>query len=219
MSLGERLHFLRSYLRDPLTVGAIGPSSRRLGEALIRPFARRRRASRVLEIGAGTGAVTRRVIALLREGDHFDVCEIDERLADVIEAVVLSEPSLAPARTAGRVRLLRCAAEQVDTPEGYDFVISGLPFTTFEPAVVDAVLASVRRNLRPGGVFSYFEYIGLRRLNQTLAIGRVRRRVHAVSTVLDGHIDRHQFNRETVLWNLPPAIARHWRFDGAGTEL
>ena len=212
MSLSETLQFFRSYLDDPSVVGAVAPSSRRLAAALVRPFARRTRGARVLEIGAGTGRISRRIAHLLRPDDHFDICEIKDGLADTIESEVLSHPRLHVACRDGRIRLLRCPAQNIRNPEGYDFIVSGLPFTAFGPALVESILASVRRNLRPGGVFSYFEYVGLRKLNHTLAIGRSRRRIRAVSALLDRHIDRHQFSRETVLLNLPPAHARHWRF-------
>ena len=212
MSLNETLCFFKSYLDDPSGVGAIAPSSRHLAAALVQPFAKRRRPARVLEIGAGTGRITRRIAHLLTSRDHFDICEIKDALADALEFEVLSRPRLQQARRDGHVRLLRCPAQDIQDPQGYDFIISGLPFTAFQPALVEAILSSIRRNLRPGGVFSYFEYVGLRTLNRTLAVGSRRRRIRTVSALLDRHIDRHQFSRETVLLNLPPAHARHWHF-------
>ncbi|MFH0982046.1 MAG: methyltransferase [Planctomycetota bacterium] len=213
MSLTETLRFFRSYLNDPSVVGAVAPSSRYLAAALVRPFAHRRQGSRILEIGAGTGRITRCILGLLRPDDHFDICEINEGFADLLESRVLAKPQLQKTRRDGRIRLLRCPAESIRDPEGYDFIISGLPFTAFETTLVREILAAVRRNLRPGGVFSYFEYVGLRRLNGTLSVGRGRRRIRRVSALLDRHIDRHQFSRETVLLNFPPAHARHWRFE------
>ena len=215
MSLSERLQFFRSYLDDPSVVGAVAPSSHRLAAALVRPFATCAHGARVLEIGAGTGRITGRIARLLRAHDHLDICEINAGFADAIESGVLARPRLRQARRDGRIRLLRCPAQSIWDSEGYDFIISGLPFTSFEPALVEAILLAVRRNLRPRGVFSYFEYVGLRKLNHALAVGRKRRRIRKVSALLDRHIDRHQFDRETVLLNLPPAHARHWRFETA----
>ncbi len=215
MSLGETLHFFRSYLHNPAVVGAVAPSSRRLAVALVRPFAERQRGARVLEVGAGTGRITARIAYLLRSDDHFDICEINPSFADLIETEVLAKARLRQALGDGRIRLLRCPAQDIREPQGYDFIISGLPFTAFEPALVRTILAAVRRNLRPGGVFSYFEYVGLRKLNHALAVGRRGERIRRVSALLDRHIRRHQFRRETVLFNLPPAHARHWRFEPA----
>jgi len=198
MSLSESFLFFRSYLNEPSVVGAVLPSSTSLATALLRPFARRARAARVLEIGAGTGSVT-------------------ERIADLMCPEVLAAPRLQRARRHGRIRVLRCPAETIVDVEGYDFIVSGLPLTAFEPRLVKAILASVRRNLRPGGVFSYFEYVGLRKLNRSLAMGKGRRRIRRVSALLDRHIHRHQFSCETVLSNIPPAHARHWRFEAAAS--
>lgn len=214
MPLSETVRFLKVSMREPMVVGAVAPSSKFLVDALVRPFSRRRHPSRVLEIGAGTGRVTRRIGQLMGPEDHFDICEIQHSFADLIEATVLAAPRLAEARRDGRIRLLRCPAQDIVDPIGYDFIISGLPFTAFEPELVVKLLQAVRRNLRPGGVFSYFEYLALRRLNSTFALGRGRRRIHAVSALLDKHIGEHEFRRETVLLNVPPAYARHWRFEG-----
>ena len=213
MFVVETLRFFRSYLRDPSVVGAVAPSSRSLATALIRPFANRTRGSRVLEVGAGTGRITRRIAHLLNPNDHLDICEIKDNFADTIESRLLSKPPLQQAHREGRIRLLRCPAQDIRDTQDYDFIISGLPFTAFEPTLVEAILDSIRRNLKPGGIFSYFEYVGLRRLNHTLALGRRRKRIRRVSALLDRHIDCHQFSRETVLLNLPPAHARHWRFN------
>jgi len=217
MSLRGSLHFFRSYLNEPSVVGAVLPSSSRLGAALLRPFAGRDAAARVLEIGAGTGSITECITDRMRPDDHLDICEINRDFANRIESKVLAAPRLQRARRRGRIRVLCCPAEAIVDVEGYDFIVSGLPLTAFEPRLVKAILSSVRRNLRPGGVFSYFEYVGLRRLNRSLAMGKSRRRIRRVSALLDYNIKRHQFSRETVLSNIPPAHARHWRFEAVAS--
>lgn len=212
MPISEAVKFLKLYMREPSVVGAVAPSSKYLAAALARPFAHRTAPSRVLEIGAGTGRVTRRIVQLLGLEDHLDICEIQSAFAELIEAQVLASPPAVQARAQGRIRLLRCPAQDIVDPIGYDFVISGLPFTAFQPELVETILAAVRRNLRPGGVFSYFEYLALRGLKRTFSRGRNGRRIRAVSALLDRHIRDYQFDRQTVLLNIPPAYARHWRF-------
>jgi hypothetical protein len=61
-------------------------------------------------------------------------------------------------------------------------------------------------------VFSYFEYVGLRRLLTTFSMGKGKRRVTEISTYMDAQIRSHQFARRFVMPNLPPALARHLRF-------
>lgn len=212
MPLEARLRFLKGYLWSPAQVGAIGPSSRALAAALCEPFRRFSGYARVLEVGAGTGAVTRHLGSLLSATDELDICEINADFADILEHDVLTHADLAPGVAAGRVRLLCSAVQELTYENRYDFVISGLPLTAFELSEVQEVFGVIRRCLKPGGVFSYFEYLALRKTSRLFSRGPRRTRIRAVSAYLSRNIRDHQFERRTVLQNLPPAYARHLRF-------
>lgn len=212
MGLAERWRFLKGFLARPNIVGSVAPSSRALAAALCEPYRRFERPARVLEVGAGTGAVTRYLGPLLGEKDELDICEIDAGFADILESGVLTGTDFVHRVAAGRVRLLRLAVQDLTVEDRYDFIISGLPLNSFELRDVQEIFDVVRRSLRPGGVFSYFEYVGLRRTSRLFAVGRRRERIRLVSRYLSNHIRNHQFHRRTVMTNLPPAHARHLRF-------
>jgi phospholipid N-methyltransferase len=207
--------FLRRYLAAPQLVGAVTPSSRFLARALAAPFAERGKPARVLEVGAGTGAVTERLIKLLGPEDHLDICEIQPEFATIIDRTILSEPKAAEMRAKGQVSLLCCPVQTIRAVVPYDYIISGLPLTAFAPGTVRDVMESIRVNLAPSGVFSYFEYVGLRRLRVWLSSLRGKHEARVVSDMLTGQIQTHEIGRQTVWCNLPPAYARYWQFDGA----
>ena len=213
VELGHRWRFLSRYFRAPNTVGAIAPSSRALAEALCEPLRNAGHPVSVLEVGAGTGAITRYLGTILGEHDELDICEIQHDFADILERDVLSDPHFAPLVTQGRVRLFRLPVQMLPGNKRYDFVISGLPLTAFELEDVRNVFDVVRRCLKPGGVFSYFEYLGLRRTSRTFALGKRRARIRAVSAYLTSTLRRHRFATTTVFQNFPPAHAHHLRFD------
>jgi phosphatidylethanolamine/phosphatidyl-N-methylethanolamine N-methyltransferase len=213
MSMSGRLRFLHRYLTVPNVVGAVSPSSAQMAEALVAPFAKRQEPACVLEVGAGTGAVTRVIGQHLGPADRLDVCEIEPALADVLDREVLNEGPLAAARAEGRVRLIRGPVQQINSPGAYDFIIAGLPFTAFTVADVREILRVIQRCLKPGGTFSYFEYVGLRRLACAAAMLSGRIRVRRVSAYLNRRIAAHQVGIATVWRNLPPAYARYWQFD------
>ena len=213
MLLSQTLTFFRQYLTSPGVVGAVTPSSRYLAAALAAPFARRREPARVLEVGAGTGSVTRALARHFGPADRLDVCEIEPTLADVLESGVLRSGVLGAARREGRVRLIRGPVQEICAPDTYDFVVSSLPFNAFGRADVQQILTVIERNLKPGGVFSYFEYIGVRLVRSSFPLDLRRRRFREVSAFLKQQIKSHQVARKTVWLNIPPAHARHWRFD------
>jgi len=210
---GQRWQFLGRYLRDPKTVGAIAPSSQALAEALSQPFRNSTGPASVLEVGAGTGPVTRYLGTILRAGDSLDICEINPDFADLLERDVLSNAHFAPFVAESRVSLLRLPVQELPEDKQYDFVISGLPLTAFDLRDVQHVFRVVRRCLKPGGIFSYFEYLGLRRTSRTLAIGKRRARIRAVSAYLTENLRQHRIATKTVLQNLPPADVHHLCFD------
>lgn len=214
----KRLHhipFLQRFLADPQQVGSVLPSSRRLAAALTKPFADRSKPARVLEAGAGTGPITRRLADLLGPDDHLDICEVDDRFVELLQHRLLATGPLADAHRQGRVRLLHCPVQDIQAGDPYDFIISGLPLNGFEPQVVVTVLDTFQTLLRPGGILSFFEYVGARHLLGLSPRRASRRRIRAVSRLLDTRIAAHQVDRHTVLANFPPAHARHWQFDSA----
>jgi phosphatidylethanolamine/phosphatidyl-N-methylethanolamine N-methyltransferase len=213
MALDKSLTFLRRYLAAPSRVGAIAPSSRTLARKLAEPFLAREKPARVLEVGAGTGPVTRFLGEHLGPEDVLHICEIDPRFADILERDVLSRGALARGRAEGRVRLIRAGIEEITIPNTYDYILCGLPFTAFAPGDVRKILRVIEKNLKPGGVFSYFEYRGMRRLACTFLRGSGRRRVRRVSRIMDRGIARHEVARRTAWRNAPPAWARHWVFE------
>ncbi len=210
---GGRLTFLRAFLSQPYRIGSPIPSSRHLAHALMGPFSRRERPAKVLEVGAGTGAITRHIGFEMGAGDELSICEMQPALASHIQRKVLAEPQFASAVREGRVTLAACAIQDFPLTSQYDYVISGLPLNAFSERDVREILDVMRRLLKPGGVFSYFEYVALRRLRKTASVGRARVQMRGVSSVLEDHIERFQFDRQIVLANIPPAYARHWRFE------
>jgi len=197
----------------------VAPSSRSLALALCEPYRAHSGPANVLEIGAGTGAITRHLGRLLRPKDTLDICEIRRDFVDVIERDVLSYPSFIPAVESGRVRLLCQPVQEISVEQGYDFVISALPFTAFHLKDVEAIFDVIAACLKPNGVFSYFEYVGFRRTTRALLWGRERARIRSVSAFLNQRIRTHQFAHRTVFQNVPPAHARHLRFSNNGQDL
>ncbi len=213
--IGRRIRFLSRYIKNPNVVGAVSPSSRALSAAVSEPYRRCGRRCDVLEVGAGTGPVTRYLGTILKQDDTLDVCEIESEFADILESEVLAGLDFEKPKEEGRVRVLRHPIQELSPDKTYDFVISGLPLTAFELSDVEEVFDVIRRCLKPGGVFSYFEYIGLRRTSRVLSLGKKRARVRAVSRYLTTNIREHEIARDKVIGNLPPAYARHLRFETA----
>lgn len=145
----EAALFGREWLRAPLRVGAVAPSSAKLARAItdgLRPAD-----GPILELGPGTGVFTS---ALLARG-------IAARKLAAIEASEGFASSLA--RLHKEIAVIHGDAARVGHlnpfgPAAAGAVVCGLPLLSIPPAKVLRILAGSFWALRPGGEFRLFTY-------------------------------------------------------------
>jgi phosphatidylethanolamine/phosphatidyl-N-methylethanolamine N-methyltransferase len=202
--------FFREFVRNYHTTGAVLPSGRFLGAALARFVAQpSQQPRRILEVGPGTGAVTRHIIAALRPGDQFDLVELNSSFVEHLRVRFQSDPSF---RLVGeRARVLHCPVEDLPADATYHAIVSGLPLNNFGVEDVRRILSVMCGLLEPGGTLSFFEYIAVRRL-KTLVSGRAeRQRLRGVGQVMGELLAAHELHRDWILPNIPPAWVHHLR--------
>ena len=184
--------FLRRWLANPLHMGAIAPS----GPALARAMARAARMNDagngglVVELGPGTGAVTRALIRAGIEADRLVLVERDRHLHAWLE------------RCFPRAMVLHSDARRLDRlliPERNGpiaTVVSSLPLNSLPRRERDEIVRAAFRVLTNDGTLIQYSY-GLLSPLPGRAFGVVGKRV------------------AFVLPNLPPATV--WRFSHAAS--
>lgn len=146
----HRLEFFRRWLRDPFNVAAVAPSGRMLARRMALGIGAD---FTVVELGAGTGTLTRAILAARVQEQNLHLVERDSDFVAILE------------REFPVARIHRGNAESADAllPElvGHvDCVVSGLPILWFDRGKKAAILESAFRLLRPGGFFQQFTYLG-----------------------------------------------------------
>ena len=184
----EHRLFLRRWLRAPMHVGAVAPSSRQLGDAMARLVPKEGNGT-VVELGGGTGVIT---ASLLRSGIDADRLVVVERDAELHRHLQERFPGLKI--------LLGDAGELGEAlkPLGIhkaDAVISGLPLLSMPRAVQDRILEQVLALLAPGAPMIQYTYGPMSPVD--------RRRFKLKGTVA-----------KRVAANLPPASVWVYRREG-----
>lgn len=207
--------FLREYRTNFKHTGAVLPSGNALGRALTR-FVRERATDdksaaprRVLEVGPGTGAVTRHICEQLSASDRVDLCELNASFVDVLRRRLREEPTFSDASS--RVEIHHCPVEKLPSGTQYDVIISGLPLNNFEAAEVEHILKLLAGLLKPGGTLSFFQYIGIRKLRAVTSSANDRVRLRGIARAMDDLLERGEFRRDHVWVNVPPAYVHHVR--------
>jgi phosphatidylethanolamine/phosphatidyl-N-methylethanolamine N-methyltransferase len=186
-----RLRFLGAFVREPLTVGALWPSSAALARKVLDScdFSP---GDTVVELGPGTGAFTKLILDRLRGHGRFLAIEINKTNVSVLRR-----------RFAG-LEIIHDSAEHLPRYLGRkkaNCVISGLAWGNMLPRTQNRMLAAVLRSVMPGGQFVAFAYVHAAWYPTSV---RFRRR-------LARHFDRVETT--SIVWrNLPPAfVYRCWR--------
>src|SRR5437588_9682044 len=94
----EYVNFFREFRRNFHDTGAILPSGWFLARALAGPLRGPRPIARILEVGPGTGAVTRAIARRMLPGDRLDAVEINATFAGLLSQRIASEPVFAAHR-------------------------------------------------------------------------------------------------------------------------
>jgi phosphatidylethanolamine/phosphatidyl-N-methylethanolamine N-methyltransferase len=203
--------FFRECRQHFHTTGAILPSSRFLARALVRPLHGPRPAWRILEVGPGTGSVTREIARRMTPADRLDAVEINARFAELVERRVRQERAFARCRD--RIEIITAAVQDLLGTGMYDLIVSGLPLNNLSPHEVREIFATYNRLLKPGGTLTFYEYTLVRQLKSPFVDRRERRRLFRVGRVMRGYIRDYQIRRERIFINVPPATVRYLRFE------
>lgn len=202
------LTFFKEVRENFTELGQVAPSSTDLSRRMTAPISNLTGKRKILEVGPGTGGVTKQIVNLLKPGDELIICEINPRLLKLVEA------KLEKLSIDKKIRIsFVCAPVQElsgQFKKGYfDAIISSLPFTNFPPELVSEILGLYRKLLRKGGILTFYEYLALRRVGQIFRKPAERKRVTGVDKVLvkweKDLKGKKKISRSVSFLNLPPA--------------
>ncbi|WP_260478859.1 class I SAM-dependent methyltransferase [Kibdelosporangium aridum] len=174
--------FFAAAMRRPGVIGAVAPSSPGLAD-LLAAITPTTGSPMVVELGPGTGSVTAAIQRRLPATGRHIAVEIDQAMIDFLAA---AHPGVDVVHGD--------AANLTDLGVRADAVVSGLPWSLFQPELQRRILDQVAAILTPDGAFTTFAY---RHAGALAGARSFHRLLHAV---FDEVIISH-----TIWRNMPPA--------------
>jgi len=151
-NIPESILFLKRWLKNPLQIGAVLPSSASLSN-LIAGFVRQTPDGIVVELGGGTGCLTRSLLQAGVPAHKLFVVELDQELhkflkgtfpgVNIIQGNAAELHKLIPQEYHGRVSC----------------VISGMPMSTIPNEVVKKIVNRTFQVLDPEGFLLQYTYL------------------------------------------------------------
>ena len=193
---GWRLFFSQS-LRSPATTAAIVPSSRFLAAALLRSIDFGR-AGTVLELGAGTGAITSEILRRLDGNSTLYTVDVNPAFISHVRRRIRDK----------RVVPILGAAENLDALlrhrgiTGVDAIVSSLGLSTMDEGRRNLILALAAKYLAGNGVMSQFQYL------HANSAAKLASRFGLTPFCEEGLLRRYfrRVSHEKVFLNMPPAV-------------
>lgn len=148
----SRWSILREFIRDPLSTGTVCSSS----PSLCRKIASSEcltNADVVVELGAGTGCISRHVSRSLKNGATFISIEKNPQLYKTL------------VEQQSDTRFVLDAAEnlpailQQHSVTKADVIISSLPWASFSTTLQNQITHAIRASLKPDGIFITYAYV------------------------------------------------------------
>lgn len=186
--------FLKKFLQNPGEIGSVIPSSAHLAEAMTEQLSKLPPGDRcILEVGAGTGAITKHLIQQLTEGDTLDIVELAPEFCEILAQKYSDHPN---------VRIHCCSILEWSPEKPYDTIISSLPLNALDHLLVSEILEKFLEIGAPGCAISYYEYAALPALKSLFSKENNR---EAIIQFIEDHGDT-----SSIIWaNLPPARVHH----------
>ena len=188
-----KLQFLKEFIKHPVMVGSIIPSSDRLIEKMLGPvdWASTRL---FVEYGPGVGTFTRPILERMAPDATLLTIDTNADFTAYLKADIQDERLVAVTGSAADV-------EKIIAAHGFDkadYVLSGLPFSTLPAGVGDAIGAATARVIRTGGAFLVYQFSP------------------KVRDFIAPHFER--LDRGFEWWNVPPAtLFWAWREEVVAT--
>lgn len=211
MGLRDRLAFLTQMRADFHHTGAVQPSSRYLARAMTRPLcqAGRSRARRLLEIGPGTGPVTREIARCMGSEDSLVCYEINPEFARLLESLVSAAPEFASVRDV--IRIHNAPVQELEADEPFDFVVCSAPLNNFDADTIEEIFSVSFAALRDEGTFTFFGYALFPALKRLASRAAARQSIDVARATKARWLSRYETGSGLVLRNIPPARVHYLR--------
>jgi len=148
-----RLQFLRGFLKHPVMVGSIIPSSRTVIERMLAPVDWQN-TRLFVEYGPGVGTFTRPILEKLAKDATLLTIDTNSEFNEFLEQSIDDPRLVAVTGSAADV-------ESILAERGFkqaDYVLSGIPFSTLPPGLGEAIGEATAKVIRPGGAFLVYQF-------------------------------------------------------------
>jgi len=150
--MNENIRFLQAFLKHPLKVGAVAPSSPELAAEMLQGM-RPDENNILLELGVGTGAITKFLTGIIPNKESYLGIELDDALARSVSSKFGDLNIVSGSAT---------DAYSIHKESGLgkvSYVVCCLPFVSLPREISECVLVEIDKFMEEGCTLRLFQYV------------------------------------------------------------
>ena len=191
--MNENIQFLQAFIKNPLKVGSILPSSPELASKMLEGIAPDEN-NVVIELGVGTGAITKHLEEIVPDERSYLGIEVD---ADLVKSLRTKFPDFKIVR--GNARDLEKIHKKTNLGK-VSYIISCLPFVSIPNEIGEEILNEIDKFMQLGCMFRTFQYAPSYYMPSAIKLREFMRKRYGKSK-----------KSKLIVNNLPPAITLTWK--------
>jgi len=174
------------FIKNIKQVGAVAPSSKFLAQKMAGVLDEEierdpERSFNLLELGSGTGSMSRYIYEHMRDQDHLDMVEIEKPLYEQL---------VDRYKDASNVDVFNTDYLHFDSKAPYDIIFSSLPYEGIPNEQTEDIWQKKLDECKSGGRITYFKYLNFK----------------SFRCDFEEHVVDNLKQRQDLVWlNLPPA--------------
>ena len=196
----SELTFLRGALQQFKNTGSICPTSRFAAEAMLSGLLDSDK--RILEVGPGTGSITKHILKRLDKNRMLSICEINEMFMTFLKKELAQDINFQ--KNQNNIDFFLGPIQELQSAEPYDYIVCALPFLNFDPQILQEVLEKLVKLSHAGTRMCFYQYLGFKDLGQLLGSEKNKLRVTEVASQLEKFLDKRKLSRQLVWRNVSP---------------
>lgn len=190
--MNDNIQFLQAFLKNPLKVGAVAPSSEDLARQMLDGIMPDEN-NVIIELGVGTGAITKYIEQIVPDERSYLGIELDPGM---VAALQVRYPDL------NIVCGTACETSAIHDASGLgkvSYILCCLPFVTLPDEVATSVLSEIEKFMEKGCTFRAFQYAHGYYMPSAIKLRKFMR-------------DRYGKSKRSplVAKNIPPAYTLTW---------
>lgn len=150
---GPALQFLRGFIKHPVMVGSVIPSSKVLIDKMLAPVDWAN-CKLFVEYGPGVGTFTQRILDHMAPDATLLTIDTNPDFTEFLNRKFTDSRLRAVTGSAADVREIM---RDIGFEEA-DYILSGIPFSTLPPGVGPSIAKQTADALRPGGAFLVYQF-------------------------------------------------------------